>query len=285
MKMDASGARVMFAVAGCLCLSEFAVAQVFPNQLVPNQSFQGPTGFGVVKGFASATVTDGQGDGAYKGNYPPTGAQSQQRSFTSASGSRSATFMKNGKRVSVAETAAGITVSVDGQTVRATDANELKKRYPDAYRLYDDGLKGTRVSARAFASGSANANAGSGQSGFPGQFQTSSTQNRSVSVVENGKRISITENPSGITVSVNGRRVRTKDVSKLKKRFPEAFEAYEQHMGAGQRNARPLDATALLQQELTKLRDQNTGNPQLRGVIERLMDTTFRDETLRPPKR
>ena len=134
--------------------------------------------------------------------------------------------------------------------------------------MYDEHLRAANIntSARAFAGGS-----GSSQAGFPGQFNADSSQNRSVSVVENGKKISIIENKNGIIVSVNGKRVRAKNAAELKRKFPDAFRLYEKHLEeANGFNAQP-DATALLRKELRRFRDENANNPQLRNLIERMM--------------
>lgn len=268
MKTYFSRIALVVAAVCSMYLSDPAFGQGYSGQSYPR-----PTGWGRVTAMASANVnvSIGQNQISYDGRYP-SGPQLLQRSNTSTSGSRSASFTKGGKKVSVAENSEGITVSVDGQMVRAKDARELKNRYPDAYRLYDEGLKGTRATARAFASGAAGGGGGGGQPGVPGQFKINSAQNRSISIMENGKQISITENESGVTVFVNGRRVRTKDVAKLKKRFPESFEVYEKHLGEEQRPVGDLDANDLMREEVLKLRDQNAGNPQLRSAIERLIE-------------
>ena len=247
---------------------------LYLSGLVSAQGFRGQGGGstisrsqGFTRGFGIANGNAVQNNDRY-GTQPRSGAQSQQRSSTSVSASRSVSFTKNGRRVSISENASGITVNVNGKRFRAKNPVELKRRYPDAYRLYDEhiGAAQSRGTARGFAKGSAGS-AGS-VAGLPMQPNASSTENRSVSVIDNGKKISITQNKTGITVSVNGKRVRAKNVAELKKKFPDAFKVYEKHLGGTDGGALQSDATSLLQEELGRLRDENADNPQLRNLID-----------------
>ncbi|MEO1528972.1 MAG: hypothetical protein AAFX06_26420 [Planctomycetota bacterium] len=288
--------RWMIAVACCVGVADLASAQA-----IPGQGQNRASGFAQVQASASGIVSGSTGpkDNSYP-SYPSAGTQSQQRMATNVSGSRRASFMKNGKRVTVSETDSGVMVSVDGKVVRAKDAVELKRKSPQAYRLFQEGLRNTIVSARAGGSVRAGGGAGSGASaraggsarggGSPGAgglagsgngplgmqnpFHSSSSQNRSVSVIENGKKISITETKKGITVSINGKRVRAKNADQLKAKFPEAFQMYERHMGgADQRMMNPPDAMSLMRGQLSQLRDQNAENRQLREMLERMMES------------
>ena len=251
------------AVACSLCLSDVASAQAFPAQGGRGFSMTKSLGFGTVR---SATGVNKDAEGASSRS---SGPEFQQQSSSRASTSRSVSFTKNGKRFSITENAEGITVSTNGHSVRAKNVAELKKRFPDAYALYEEGMGKATTSARASAFGSA-ISGGAGGAGLPGNLMTRSSQDRSISVMENGKKVSITENKNGITVSVNGKRVRAKNVDELKKNFPDAFDLYEKHskMAMGQNGA--SEATRLLQEELGKLRE-NADTPQLKNLIETMM--------------
>ena len=269
MRTYSQSIGLAFAVACSVCLTDFAFAQ--------SRSFSS----GKTLGFGRVSGSQGQDDGnGYYGRSPRSA--SQTKSTTSAS--RSISFTKDGKRVSISENASGITVSVDGKRVRAKDAAELKKRYPDAYRLYDEKLAKSNISAFGSARGSASSGGGGG-AGTPGQFNrsTNASENRSVSVTDNGRKVSITQNKTGITVTMNGKRVRAKNAAELKKKFPDAFKMYEKHMGgadnqqatggvaaAGGGNG-PSDATILLREELTKMRDEHADQPQLKSLIEKML--------------
>ncbi|MCA9175861.1 MAG: hypothetical protein KDB14_15355 [Planctomycetales bacterium] len=262
MKSYSHYVGLTIAVACGICLADLASAQAVPAQRSGGLAVTKSFGFGTVSGATGQNDDD-------EGGYSRSGPQSQQRTSSSASASRSVSFSKDGMRVSIAENAAGITVSVNGHSVRAKNVAELEKRFPDAYRLYEEGMSKARTSARASAGGSARAGGGGG-AGLPGQFQTHTSQDRSISVIEDGKTVSITENEKGITVSVNGKRVRAKNEAELKKNFPDAFDLYEKHSKAPiTPNGQP-DATALLRGELGKLRDDEA-NPQLKSLIETML--------------
>lgn len=270
MKSTSPCVALTVVMACVICLADLVSAQGLPAQRTRGFSLTKTLGFGRVDG--SEFQNDDDGDETS----PRSGAETQQRSNTSVKGSRSVSYMKNGKKVSITENASGINVSVDGKRFKAKNSAELKKRFPDAYRLYDEAIGATRISAGAFSGGSAHAGGGGG-AGLPAQFNKDSLQNRSVSVIDNGKKISITQNETGIIVSVNGRQVRARNVAELKRKFPDAFRMYEKHLGKmNGRVDQPSDATVLLREELDKLRDENADNPQLRDLIDRMMNSVPR---------
>ena len=92
-----------------------------------------------------------------------------------------------------------------------------------------------------------------------------------ISVMDNGNRISITQDKAGIAVAVNGQLVRTRNVAELRKNFPDAFRIYEKHAGGKVGHVGQADATALMREELGKLRDENAGDPQLRALLDTMM--------------
>lgn len=263
-----------------------------------------------------------------KGSRNASGFQ-RQFSTGNTSVSRSISFKKDGRRISITENADGITVSIDGESVQARNADELKKKSPEAYRLYKERIGAASASASMSASGGASSSAtgqsnsqgssnasgisgggafggggasgsGNGQSGSQGQFKpgnelkpgngpageasnskssqsgsqkqsgSSSSKNRSITVLEDGRKISITENDSGITVSINGRTVRAKNAARLKKKSPYAYKMYEKHLG-DHANGNESESTKLLRDNLNKLRDENADNPQLKSLIEMML--------------
>ena len=190
------------------------------------------------------------------------------------SGSRSVSFSKDGKKVSITENSDGIRVSIDGKTVQAKDAAELKDKHPDAYRLYDEHIGAASYSASGRAEGKGSAGGGGSQNGLPIQSETKSSEERRIEVNENGKKVSITENKKGITVSVNGKRVRAKNVAELKKKSPDAYRLYEKHVQAAKGAKAPQgapDAQELLRADLIKLRDENADNPQIKNLVEKML--------------
>ena len=200
---------------------------------------------------------------------------SQAQSMGVASGntstSRSVSYVKDGSRVSISENQRGITISVDGKSVHAKNIPELKKNYPSQFRLYEEHLSNPRISTFASAGGSARGVGGGGN------FSEESMQSRTISTVDNGKRISIRETKTGITVSVNGKRIKAKNAKDLKKKSPEAFRMYEKYLGGNplmKMNLQPGKSKAqiMMEQQLQRLLDQNAGNPQMREIIERMLE-------------
>lgn len=126
----------------------------------------------------------------------------------------------------------------------------------------------SRSFGRAFGGGSSSAEGS--QSGGPGEFSTSASKNRNITVMENGKKISIAEDETGITVSVNGKRMRARNLAELRARFPGAFRMYQKHMGEANRRIAQPDSKVILREELVKLRNEV---PQLRDLIDRMMQS------------
>ncbi|MCA9175862.1 MAG: hypothetical protein KDB14_15360 [Planctomycetales bacterium] len=136
----------------------------------------------------------------------------------------------------IEENPAGITVTVNGRSVRAKDGAELRQRYPDAYRLYERTLGREKLLLlgrfAALKNSYSNANRALAGGGMSGPLDFNSRQGRSVSLMENGKKVSITETEAGIAVSVDGKRVRANSLSQLRKGFPEAFRMFEEQLAA-----------------------------------------------------
>lgn len=200
---------------------------------------------------------------------------SQARSMGVASGntstSRSVSYVRDGRRISIFENQRGITISVDGKSVHAKNIPELKKNHPSQFRLYEEHLSNPRISTFASAGGSARGVGGGDH------FSEESMLSRTISTVDNGKRISITETQTGITVSVNGKRITAKNAKDLKKKSPEAFEMYRKYLGGNplmKMNLQPSKSNAhiMMEQQLQRLLDQNAGNPQMREIIERILE-------------
>ncbi|MEL7337938.1 MAG: hypothetical protein AAFN70_17210, partial [Planctomycetota bacterium] len=203
MKMDSSVVGLLIAVASCIGLSDSVSAQRLRVQN-GNRQFGGSMTRSM--GSGSITFNSGNNGGRSFGSFPSTETPNGQGSISIVSGSRSASFLRNGKRVSVSESASGITVDIGGHRVKAKDAFELKKNFPESYRLYDEGLKNTRSFARASGSASGRGMAGGSTGGGRGRkFGMSTSNSRSVAVMDNGKKVNIAEDASGITVSVNGK--------------------------------------------------------------------------------
>ena len=95
--------------------------------------------------------------------------------------------------------------------------------------------------------------------------------------MQDGKKVSITENKRGIIVSVGGKRVRAKNPAELKKKYPDAYRLYNQHLGNDSVRA-GSDSATLLKEQLRRMRD-NADNPQMRNVIEQML------QLLIPPPR
>ena len=259
MKMYSYGVGLLVALVCVTCLTESTIAQGF------SRTFQSSSGR------ASGNANGGQGDNSYGNDFPANGATFQQQGHSSVSANRSVSFRKNGKRVSITENSSGITVTIDGQSVRARDVEELKKYFPDAYRLYADNIGAAQASG--LARGSAGGSAGSTSGNQPGnrQVRNSSSKNRSISLIDNGRKVSIAENRTGITVSVNGKIIRARNATELKKRNVDAYNLYEEHLAPPKARQEAPNATDLLREELNKMRDENANNPALRGLIEKML--------------
>lgn len=190
---------------------------------------------------------------------PGAGNGTGQAMGANTSTGRSASFMENGKRVSIRENDSGITITRDGTTITAVNANELKERYPEEYKLYQSRTRS--VSARGMAGGSSTT-------------QEGAQPDRKVSVSDNGRKVNITQDESGITVTIDGRTVHVATVDELKN-HPEVLELYSKYVGRSPANsptgARQVDAKQLLREELKKFRSENAGNPQVQGLIDKMM--------------
>ena len=126
---------------------------------------------------------------------------------------------------------------------------------------------------------------GEGPYSSPGRVKTSRSGNRRISVTEDGKEIYIAENAAGITVSVDGKRVRGKDVNDLRKRSPDAYRLYHDYLGNGMNDNHleaanglakadgnvPSEPAALLREELNKMRDEHADQPQLKSLIDTML--------------
>ena len=269
MKTCLQGVGFAIAMAFFTCMTDSAFAQSYSSNL---PIFQGASGFARASG--SAHVNGGRGYArasaqASAGFFSPQNVHtvSPGEISTSSSGNRSISIVEKGKKVSIEESADGITVSVNGRRVRGMDVAGLKKRFPDAFRVFEERLGNADVATRAIAGGAALA----GGTGFPGQFNSRSSRNRSISVTDNGREVSITENNNGLTVEVNGKRARAKNAAELKEKFPNAFKVYEKHLREEMSNDVELDAVRRMQDELGRLRDDNANNLQLNNLIETMM--------------
>jgi hypothetical protein len=90
-------------------------------------------------------------------------------------------------------------------------------------------------------------------------------------LIDNGRKVSIAENPTGITVSVNGNIIRAGNANELKKRNLDAFNLYEKHLAPPKARQEAPNAKDLLREELNKMRDENANNPALRGLFEKML--------------
>lgn len=116
-------------------------------------------GASMLFGVAGASPAQSTSDG---------GSSSSTRGSSSTSSSIS--FKRDGKVVSIEENGSGITVIVDGKSVRARNLDELKQQHPDAYRLYVEkpGYATGSAGGSASASGSQSSSSTKGsRSGSP----------------------------------------------------------------------------------------------------------------------
>ena len=207
------------------------------------------------------------------------------RTNSSTRGSRSVSFTENGKTVSITDDSDnGITVTTTemvGDTrrqnvVRAANAEDLKK-HPEAHRLYDRHLGKSQGKATAIQTAKSRAFGGG---------RTNKSGSRSISISENGKNISITEDAdSGISVTVtemvNGKErktvVKAADAEKLKKKSAEAFRHYKRYLGetrhAGALDCGPQggpedDALRGFEDALRRIMEENADNPQMQQMLE-----------------
>lgn len=216
-------------------------------------------------------------------------SRSESKSFTrgSSSTSSSISFKKDGKKVSIQENGSGVTVTVNGESVRARNLEELKQKYPDAYQLYAQKPGSAIASGSGFArgsgSGSSSSSKGSNTDGV--KTKSSESKNRSVTVIDNGEKATISENASGITVEVGGKIIRARSVKELKKKNAKAYKLYEKHLKkvetpqkgtdptdsfGGKLDGRPT-AKDLLREKLKEMRNEKSGDPRFQDLFKRMM--------------
>lgn len=212
---------------------------------------------------------------------------SESRTRGSSSTSSSISFAKDGKKVDIKENGSGLTITVDGKSVRARNVDELRQKYPDAYRLYDEKPGFAIGSAGGSASASGSGSSSSMKSGSPGSLETQSSKSkdRSVTVIDNGKKVTIFENNSGITVKVGEKSIRAKNAKELKKKSARAFKLYEKHLKNADTRRNGTDAerllrrnvaerptaSDLLREKLEEMKNQKSGDPRFRDLIQRML--------------
>lgn len=250
MKCCSQCVGLTIAVACSVYLSDLASAQVFPDN--------GESGVSVRKSLVNGTVSGNEGlsdDG--EPNYPRSKSPSLGLShsyevyppYEPKAHKEPPSLPFTGRyqnsclgQILILENPNEIFVYVNGRTARAKDANELMRMYPDAYRLYDRTLgKDKRLFLARYAAwkeGHSDASRLYGaKDGLPGgQFNTNTSQDLSITVMENGKKVSITGNNTAMTVSVNGKAVRANRVAQVKKKFPDAFRMFEEQLAAANEN-------------------------------------------------
>ena len=196
-------------------------------------------------------------------------------------------FKKDGKKISIEENGSGITVTANGKSVSARNLDELKQQYPEAYQLYIEKPGFAIGSSGGSASGSGSGGANSMSSEQPGKMEGKSSQSkdRSVSVMENGRKVKIAENASGITVDIDGKSIRVRNVGELKKKSPVAYKLYQKHInkpvakqkesGAdgilrGSFDAKP-NAKDLLREKLKEMQNKKAADPRFQGLIQKML--------------
>jgi len=213
------------------------------------------------------------------------GAHAFTRGTTSTSSSIS--FKKDGRAVTIEENGSGITVTVDGNSVRARNVDELKQQHPDAYQLYAEKPGFAVGSAGGSARASSSQSTSSTQGSHPGSLESKSSgsKDRSVTVIENGKKVTIEENASGITVTVGGERIRARSATELKRKSVKAFELYEKHLTTSDTGPENVDAESLLRgaleekpgaadllrRKLEEMKEQNAHDPSVQQLLERML--------------
>lgn len=220
---------------------------------------------------------------------PQDNSGSGSNSFTrgSSSTSSSISFKKDGKKVSIKENESGITVSVDGRSVRARNLDELKQRHPEAHQLYVEKPGFAIGSAGGSASASGSGSSSTTKGSHPGslEFKKSQSNGRSVTVIDNGKKITIAENASGITLKVGEKSIRARNANELKKKNAKAFKLYEKHLQKSDTRRKGLDALGLLQgkfeerpdasdllrEKLREFQNEKSGDPRVQGLIEKML--------------
>jgi Arc/MetJ-type ribon-helix-helix transcriptional regulator len=216
-----------------------------------------------------------------------SGSGSNSSTRGSSSTSSSISFKKDGKAISIQENGAGIAVTVDGKSVQARNVDELKQEHPDAYKLYVERPGFARGSAGGSARASGSQSSSSTKGSQPRGLETNSSRSRdrSVTVIDGGKMVTIAESASGITVTVGEEIIRAKDADELKKKSAEAFRLYEKHLNKpaarkGGADAEDLlrgkleegpSASDLLREKLDEMRTETSDDPRLQGLIDALL--------------
>ena len=220
---------------------------------------------------------------------PRNNSGSEANSFTrgSSSASSSISFKKDGKLVSIKENGSEITVTVDGKSVRARNVDELKHAHPDAYQLYVEKPGFAIASAGGSASGSGSGSSSTTKGSHPGSLETKSSESRdrSVTVTDNGEKVTIAENASGITVTVGKKSIRARNATELKKKSAKAFKLYEKHLNnsdtrragtdaenllRGNFEGRP-NASNLLAEKLKEMQNENSDDPRVQELIQKML--------------
>ncbi|MCA9139061.1 MAG: protein kinase [Planctomycetales bacterium] len=96
--------------------------------------------------------------------------------------------------------------------------------------------------------------------------------NRQVEFNDSGRKVSISEDSTGITVTVDGRVVKAANVAELSKKDAQAFQLYEKVFGVTDMEIAPaISAFDLQRMQLERLRETHSENPQLKSLIERML--------------
>ena len=96
--------------------------------------------------------------------------------------------------------------------------------------------------------------------------------NRFVEFSEGGKRVSITQNKDGITISLDGRVIEAADPDALKEKDPTAYKLYQRVVGSpNMRNMPSASAIGRQREHWESLLKKYSNNPQMKSVIERML--------------
>lgn len=201
--------------------------------------------------------------------------------------SSSISFKKDGKLVTITENGSGITVTMDGDSVRARNVDELKRQHPDAYRLYVEKPGFAIGSAGGSASASGSQSSSSMKGAHPGKVESKSSRSseRSVTAIDDGEKVTIIESASGITVTVGEKTVRARTANELKKKSAKAFRLYEEYLDAPDARREAPDAENLLRgdfgdmpnasdvlrQKLEELKAERPDDPRFQELIQRML--------------
>ena len=96
--------------------------------------------------------------------------------------------------------------------------------------------------------------------------------NRFVEFNEGGKKVSITQNKDGITISLDGRVIEAADPDALRERDPTAYKLYQRVVGSpNMRNMPSASAIGRQREHWESLLKKYSNNPQMKSVIERML--------------